>query len=144
MTGAVVRAGVVRSGGVFLDGATCAVLWPIVRGFVQQRQRDGGSVKPEFAEALMVLRMAALDFHAARPVSADGPVERTFADIAGASSYGPAVVSTQGMADRLQVGVRQARRIADAAGVVPVARDAWAREDVNILVAQRSVRRNQR
>ena len=132
-----IRSGVVRAGGVFLDGSACAVIWPVLRRFVNERARDGGRVRPEFAEALAALRQAALEFHTAPAMSANGPGGRTLVDIV-ARSARESTLSTAAMAGRLGVGARQARRIAAAQGVCPIARDVWAAEDVAALTASRS------
>jgi len=130
-----VRSGVVRVGGAFVDGAACAAIWPILRAYMDARSRDGGQVRPEVAEAVAALRMAALE-HA---TSADGHGGRTSADMVPPL---PQVLTTttQAMAVWLGVGSRQARRIAAAHGMCPLARDVWATEDVRTLAASRSAK----
>lgn len=128
-----IRSGVVRVGGAFVDGAACAVIWPILRAHIDTRTREGGQVRPEVAEALAALRMAALE-HA---MSANGHRERTSADIPKSWELGPTMTTGQ-LADRLGVGDRQARRIASAHGLRPVGRGTWATEDVEALTASRS------
>jgi len=128
---------------VFLDASACAAIWPVLRRFVDERARDGGRVRPEFAEALSALRMAALKHHTGAVMSANGHAERTSADIVSPSIQAP-TLSTQAMADRLGVGARQARRIAAEAGVSPLARDVWATEDVQVLASARKGGRSPR
>lgn len=128
-----IRSGVVRVGGAFVDGAACAVIWPILRAHIDTRTREGGQVRPEAAEALSALRQAALEHY----MSANGHSERTSADIPPSWEMGPTMTTAQ-LADRLGVGDRQARRIAAAEGVQPVARGTWATEDIAALTASRS------
>lgn len=135
--GARVRSGpppaaVITAGGVFLPGHLAEPVWRVLRDDILRRQRDGGRVRPEVAQALNVLRAAALAH-----LSANGPDLRTSADIAAESTPSP-VITTAELATLLRVSTRHARRIARSEGVAPVARNLWAREDAAALVKRRS------
>ncbi|WP_127501954.1 hypothetical protein [Actinoplanes solisilvae] len=120
-------------GGVWLSPAIADPVWRALREAVERRRADGGRVRPEIAEALDVLRAAAFS----HLTDANGHESRTSADIDPRSAL-TCPVPTSALADRLGVSPRHARRLARAEGIEPVTRNAWAREDVEALVARRS------
>lgn len=126
-------AAIIGAGGVFLPGHLAEPVWRTLREDIQRRQRDGGRTRPEVAQALDVLRMAAYAH-----LSANGPDLRTPADIP-PESTADRLMTTADLATRLRVTERHARRIAHAEGVKPVARNLWDREDVAALAARRGV-----
>lgn len=126
-------AALVAAGGVFLPAFLAEPIWRVLLEDIQRRQRDGGQVRPEVAQALEVLRAAALAYMSAR-----GPDLRTFPDMA-AESTPKRLLTTADLATRLRVSERHARRIAKAEGIEPAARNLWAREDVAALAVHRGV-----
>jgi len=124
---------------VTIEGAACEPIWRIVRAEMARRQRDGGQVRPAVQRAVEALRQGAQDHltlvsmfaheHAAGPVTNMPPESET-----------GQVVSTQELADRLDVTPTHARRLAVAAGIEPVTRNAWRPTDVDELVTQRGQR----
>lgn len=126
-------AALVAAGGVFLPGYLAMPIWRVMREDILRRERDGGRVRPEVAQALEVLRTAALAYTSAR-----GPDLRTSVDIA-AESTPKRLLTTADLAARLRVSERHARRIAKAEGIEPTARNLWAREDVAALAVHRGV-----
>lgn len=126
-------ASLIGIGGVFLPGHLAEPIWRTLREDINRRQRDGGTVRPEIAQALDVLRLAALNH-----LSANGPHPRTSADIPPQSTT-DRLMTTADLATRLRVTERHARRIAHAEGIKPVTRNLWDREDVAALAARRGV-----
>lgn len=124
-------AALIAAGGVFLPGHLAEPIWRTLREDITRRQRDGGRIRPEVAQALEVLRAAAMAY-----LSADGHDVRTFADIGPESTAAP-LMTTADLAARLGVSDRHARRIAHAEGIKPVARNLWHREDAAAMVARR-------
>ncbi|MGO1054518.1 hypothetical protein [Crossiella sp. CA198] len=123
---------VLAAGGVFLPAEVCERLWRILRDHLTARLRDGGQVRPEIADALAVLRAAALAH-----LSAYGHLTRTSADIGTSSAPAPPLVTTAELAARLGVSERHARRLAHAEGITPAARGSWTAEDAAALAAHR-------
>lgn len=124
------RSSVIRAPGAFIAGPACGPLWRFLQRAVAERQRDGARVRPELHEALDALRLAALEH-----TTATGHAGRTLPDIEASSLS--VVVSTSTLADLLLVGERQARRLAAAEGITPLARGVWRREDATALAATR-------
>lgn len=127
-------AALVSTGGVFLPAYLAEPIWRVLRDAVSVRLRDGGRVRPELAQAIEVLRAAAM----AELVRANGHDPRTSADLDPSSEPSAGSLPTEALATRLGVSVRHARRVARAEGFAPVRRNCWAREDVEALAAQRS------
>lgn len=125
----------IAAGGAFLPGSVCDPIWRVLRAELDRRRADGGRVRPEVAEALNVLRAAAL----AHLTSATGHAERTREDI-GASSPEQALITTDQLAARLGVTPRHARRIAEDEQVRPVARGLWHADDATALEVARTRR----
>lgn len=119
-----------------IEGEACEPIWRILRDYIARQQRDGGQVRPAVQRALDQLRKSAQDHltvqamfareHAARPITNTTP-ESGMSDL----------VSTQELADHLQITPTHARRLARQAGVEPAARNAWRATDVDALLVKR-------
>lgn len=129
------RPAVLHAGGVFVPASVCEPLWRALREQAARRQReDGVLLRADVAEVLDALRQAAAEHLA---MSARGPVSRTSADIVPASPRDPDdVLTTADMASRLHVTERHVRRRARAAGIDPIARNAWRASDLPLIGAQ--------
>lgn len=115
-----------RPGEVVVTVPALAVSW--LHGLAAEREREirsnGTSLRPEYREALEVLRLAALDALAmsAGPQRTDIP--RSGADLAAESGH--VVMRTSELAKELgKITPRHARRLAARAGVQPIGRDRW-------------------
>lgn len=125
------RSSVVSGSGAFIDGAACAPIWRVLNREILSRRSDGGEVRPEIAEAVETLRLAAA-------MSAGGPIPRTPTDIPAVSKD---ELTTDEMAMRLGgITERHARRLARTAGVESISLNRWRASDVALLAAQRSDR----
>jgi hypothetical protein len=116
-----------------LSAAACYPVWLALRADAEKRRRNGGSVRPEVAEALDALRAAAQIHLGSANVRNAGLA----ADIRTGSSQD---LTTGDLAAQLGVCERHARRLAHSAGVRSVARGLWRREDAAALVARRKRR----
>lgn len=125
------QAAVIATGGVFLPGHLAEPLWRVLRTEIGRRRADGGQVRPDMAQALDVLRAAAVAH-----MSAQGHDSRTLADM-GAPCEEKPLVSTSDLATRLGVTERHARRVARTEGVEPAGRNLWHRADVAALETRR-------
>ncbi|MUN38988.1 hypothetical protein [Actinomadura litoris] len=123
---------VIQAGGVFLPASVCEPLWRVLRAELARHRADGGRVRPDVAAALVALRAAGLAY-----VSANGLTARTSSDIGASSPSDAALVTTGGLAGRLGVSERHARRLARQAGIAPAGRGLWLAEDAAALVAAR-------
>jgi hypothetical protein len=123
-------------GGVFLAGELAEPLWRFLQAAIRQHERDGAHVRSEIREALDALRVCALR---EINVRTNGHLSRTLADIERASES--QAITTASLAGLLGVGDRQARRIALAAGVVPIQRGRWRRADALALADGRDRKR---
>jgi hypothetical protein len=124
---------------VLLPATALQAIWRRLLEVQLAGARDGVGLRPDVARAMENLRAAASTPFA---MSARGRDSRTSADIGAASEHAPtptapASMSTQQAGDRLGVGTRHMRRIATAAGVVPIGRDCWSADDIAALAATR-------
>lgn len=115
--------------GVFLDAEVCGYYFKLAVQQLGAHRLEGARVSPMLRAAQDALRAALQE----QAMSADGHLSRTSADMA-AESTSEGLFSSDAMAERLGVGVRQARRLASAAGIEPAARDAWHCADIEKLV----------
>jgi hypothetical protein len=127
--------------GVFINGAMADPVWRVLSEDLRRRMRDGGQVRPEYAEVIETLRLAAASYLAGVNVRPGGPISGGLADIEPGLQRdhrtAAAELSTDELAARLHVTERHARRLAAEHGIEPVGRNRWAALDVAALVESR-------
>lgn len=130
---------VVTGVGAFVDGPACEPLWRVLSAELRRRQRDGGQVRPEIAEAVETLRLAASTYLA---MSAGGQLLRQSADIVAplASDHRSArsELTTDQFAAHLAVTPRHVRRLAAEHGIEPISANRWSAADVAALAHSRT------
>lgn len=123
---------VFKRGGVFIAPELCEPVWRALRNELIRTHGVGGMMRPGVEQLINDLREATSDHLLQVPMSEAGHVKRSFTDI-----EPPSTMTTEALANELRVGDRQARRIATAEGVDPIAKNTWLRTDVAALVARR-------
>jgi hypothetical protein len=128
---------VVFGAGAFLSGSVCEPIWRILSTELRKRVADGGRVRPEIAEAVETLRLAASAYLATR-MSGPGHGSGTPRDIAPLSDHDERErdLSTAHLAGLLRVSDRHARRLAAEHGLVPTSTlpHRWSRADATALI----------
>lgn len=119
-----------------IEGDACLDIWKVVNRELLKHQRDGGLVRPSVRRALDELRAKGQDHLTLQAMFAREHVSRPVTNIA-PESVVTELLSTQGLADRLDCTPTHARRLASEAGIEPAARNAWRPTDVDALVVQR-------
>lgn len=128
----------IDAGGVFLPGEVCEQLWRFVQRELDRHRRDGGRVRPELAEAVLVLRQAAQAYLLAQQgMSAAGHDDGHATDLGGLWDQQPATVTTEQAATLLGVTSRHMRRIAEQEGIEPEAPNTWNAGVIRSLASRR-------
>ena len=121
--------------GVFLDAAVCSFYFRLGLNELNKQRLDGGRATSPLRQAQDALRAAAQE-QSMSAMSANGPVSSRSADMDSESIPG-GFISTEAMAERLNVTPRHALRLATQAGIDRAARDAWPTTDVERLIQTR-------
>lgn len=124
----------ISTAAALIDGDACEDIWRVYQRELEKRRLNGVEVRANAQEASDSLR-SAWQAH----MSVNGPivsVRRSPTDIAAGSDQ-VVLLSTDELAARLHVGERQARRLAQKAGVKPAAKNVWRATDVVRLEALR-------